>query len=210
MTTWPSATKASTTHVDAGTDQISLARADIKQNIDNVNDIIDIFNIASPTNGDLMQYSSSTTKWEKVASTTIGNPGGSACLIAIRNTASQNVVSDTYRRPLEESSDPSGLVTLTGSDYQFTLVAGTYLTIPMTTQKDDGQATAYLYNETDSTTALSSLFQYSEVGNTNQGIYGQTLNVLTIAATKTFSIRQDAASAGNRDFDSKIIFLKIF
>ncbi len=72
MPTWPSATKASTTNVDAGTDQISLARADIKQNMDNVNDIIDIFNIASPTNGDLMQYSSSTTKWEKVSATSVG------------------------------------------------------------------------------------------------------------------------------------------
>ena len=72
MTTWPSATKASTANVDAGTDQISLARADIKQNMDNVNDIIDIFNIASPSNGDLMQYSSSTEKWEKVASTAVG------------------------------------------------------------------------------------------------------------------------------------------
>jgi hypothetical protein len=72
MTTWPSATKASTTNVDAGTDQISLARADIKQNIDNVNDIIDIFDIASPTNGDLIKYNSSTTKWEKVASTAVG------------------------------------------------------------------------------------------------------------------------------------------
>jgi hypothetical protein len=80
----------------------------------------------------------------------------------------------------------------------------------MVTQKDDGQATAYLYNETDSSTALSSLFSYSEIGNTNQGIYGGLLNVLTIAATKTFSIRQDAASASNRNFDSRIIFLKIF
>lgn len=72
MPTWPSATKASTANVDAGTDQISLARADIKQNMDNVNDIIDIFNIASPSNGDLMQYSSSTTKWEKVSAATVG------------------------------------------------------------------------------------------------------------------------------------------
>jgi len=71
MPTWPSATKASTANVDAGTDQISLARADIKQNIDNVNDIIDTLNIGSPTNGDLMQYSSSTTKWEKVTAGSI-------------------------------------------------------------------------------------------------------------------------------------------
>lgn len=34
-------TKASTTNVDQGSDKISLARADIKQNIDNVNEIID-------------------------------------------------------------------------------------------------------------------------------------------------------------------------
>lgn len=34
-------TKASTANVDAGGDKISLARADIKQNIDNVNEIID-------------------------------------------------------------------------------------------------------------------------------------------------------------------------
>lgn len=38
---WPSGTKAGTTNVDAGTDKISLARPDIKQNIDNVNSIID-------------------------------------------------------------------------------------------------------------------------------------------------------------------------
>lgn len=38
---WPSGTKAGVTNVDAGTDKISLARPDIKQNIDNVNSIID-------------------------------------------------------------------------------------------------------------------------------------------------------------------------
>lgn len=40
---WPSNNKASTTHVDAGTDRISNAREDIKRNIDNVNDIIDYY-----------------------------------------------------------------------------------------------------------------------------------------------------------------------
>ncbi len=37
---WPSGTKAGTSNVDAGTDKIRLARPDIKQNIDNVNEII--------------------------------------------------------------------------------------------------------------------------------------------------------------------------
>ena len=43
MTTWPSSTKASTANVDSGYDKPRLARPDIKQNIDNVNDIIDYF-----------------------------------------------------------------------------------------------------------------------------------------------------------------------
>jgi hypothetical protein len=39
---WPT-TKATTTHLDAGTDDPNQARPQIKQNIDNVNDIIDFF-----------------------------------------------------------------------------------------------------------------------------------------------------------------------
>ena len=72
---WPSGTKAGITNLDAGTDKPSLARADIKQNVDNVNDIIDEFNISSPSDGDLLQYSSSTGKWEQVASSSIGGGG---------------------------------------------------------------------------------------------------------------------------------------
>lgn len=83
---WPSGTKAGTTNVDAGTDLIANARPDIKQNIDNVNEIIDHLNISSPSDGDLLQYSSSSGKWEQVASSSIGasvsivplaSPGGS-------------------------------------------------------------------------------------------------------------------------------------
>lgn len=71
---WPSGTKAGTTNVDQGSDLISNARADIKQNIDNVNDIIDHLNISSPSDGDLLQYSSSSGKWEQIASTSVGAP----------------------------------------------------------------------------------------------------------------------------------------
>lgn len=44
MTTWPSGSKATTTHTDSGTDLPRLARADINQNILNTNDIIDYLN----------------------------------------------------------------------------------------------------------------------------------------------------------------------
>lgn len=43
MTTWPSASKATTTHTDSGSDKPRLARVDINQNIINTNDIIDYF-----------------------------------------------------------------------------------------------------------------------------------------------------------------------
>ena len=67
MATWPTS-PASTANLDAGTDRPSLARPDLKTNVDNVNAIIDMFNVtASPSNGNILKYSSSTTKFEMVA-----------------------------------------------------------------------------------------------------------------------------------------------
>ena len=68
MATWPSSTKASTTNLDAGTDSPRLARADIKTNVDNVNSIIDMFNIpGSPTDDYILKYNSSTSKFDMEA-----------------------------------------------------------------------------------------------------------------------------------------------
>jgi hypothetical protein len=64
MATWPTGTKASTANLDAGTDSPRLARADIKQNVDNVNAIIDMFNIDSPTNGQILKYNTSNARFE--------------------------------------------------------------------------------------------------------------------------------------------------
>lgn len=63
MPTWPS-TKASTTNLDAGTDKPSLARADLKQNVDNVNDIIDTLFISSPSSNQILKYNSTNTRFE--------------------------------------------------------------------------------------------------------------------------------------------------
>jgi len=74
---WPKNTKASTANVDAGTDLISNARGDIKQNIDNVNDIIDTFDIGGDSagqiaDGDILQYSSSANAFQPTGSDGIG------------------------------------------------------------------------------------------------------------------------------------------
>jgi hypothetical protein len=67
MATWPTS-PASTANLDAGTDRPSLARPDLKTNVDNTNAIIDMFNItASPSNGSILKYSTSTTKFELTA-----------------------------------------------------------------------------------------------------------------------------------------------
>ena len=74
---WPKNTKASTNNVDAGTDSITSARADIKQNFDNVNDIIDTFDIGGDSagqiaDGDILQYNSTASAFQPIASTSVG------------------------------------------------------------------------------------------------------------------------------------------
>jgi len=64
MATWPTGTKASTANLDSGTDSPRLARADIKQNVDNVNAMIDMFNISSPSNGQILKYNTSNSRFE--------------------------------------------------------------------------------------------------------------------------------------------------
>jgi len=62
---WPSGHKAGTTTTDGATDKISDARADIQQNIVNVNEIIDMFDLASePSNGQILKYNTTSDKFE--------------------------------------------------------------------------------------------------------------------------------------------------
>ena len=64
MATWPSGTKAGTSNLDAGTDSPRLARPDIKQIVDNVNSIIDMFNIDSPSANEILKYNSGNARFE--------------------------------------------------------------------------------------------------------------------------------------------------
>lgn len=131
---WPSGTKASTTNVDNGADLISNARADIKQNIDNVNDIIDHLNISSPNNGDILQYSTATGKWEQVASTSIGSTN--PIFVGMNqgsSTTAGNTTNVTYQ-PLESAFTTGGatyasnILTLAAGTYALELVANVYCT----------------------------------------------------------------------------------
>lgn len=70
---WPSGHKAGTTTTDAATDRIDLARADIQQNIVNVNEVIDMFDLnAEPTNGHILVYNSTDKHFDAVANSASG------------------------------------------------------------------------------------------------------------------------------------------
>jgi hypothetical protein len=73
MTTWPSDRKASTQYTDQSSDRIADARAEINQTIANVNDIIDYFDVSTPSNGDLMRYNSTSGAWESVGADSISS-----------------------------------------------------------------------------------------------------------------------------------------
>ncbi len=142
MATWPSGTKASTANLDAGTDKPSLARADIKQNVDNVNSIIDMFNISAPSDGQILKYNTSNTRFELATDST--GAGGITSVtagtgISVDQTSEggvtiTNTVTDTNTTysisAVTDGSDAN--IRLTGSDAStddIQLVAGSNITL---------------------------------------------------------------------------------
>lgn len=213
MPTWPSGTKAGTTNVDNPNDLVANARADIKQNIDNVNDIIDTFNIATPSDGDLLQYSSSSGQWEQVASSSVGSAANFAT-IKFAGTDTINLVSgNIYRKPITELFDPNNIVDTPFEDSTglqsdtFTLPAGNYIFTSEVKRTYDTQATISIFNESDSTEIEDSFASYLEVGNTNSGII-EGIHGFTLAGTKTLSLRQNAANSNDRNVVLKVIITK--
>ena len=122
---WPSGSKAGTTNVDAGSDKPALARADIKQNIDNVNSIIDTFDIASPNNGDILVYNSTSGAWEPGAPSS----GGPNISLLTSNGTYDTGIATYYRHNItfSETSDLDSIVSVDGTTGVFTLGAGRYL-----------------------------------------------------------------------------------
>lgn len=136
MPTWPKDSKASTSNVDQGSDQISQARADILQNITNVNTIIDTFDIqpdsaGQPTNGDLLQYDSATTTWKPVSSSGLQAIPKAVIKMDASNIGKTQNIAYTDQSTITVLSDAnnliSGLTGDSGTDNFFTLTAGTYL-----------------------------------------------------------------------------------
>lgn len=146
---WPSGSKAGTTHVDNGNDLLRNARADIKQNIDNVNDIIDEFNISSPDDGDLLQYSSSSGKWEQVASSSVGGKGSS--LVPFNTPPTSLSIGENDLTIQSDAVDHNGVtVSTTDDDFQFTDTGTYYVRFFGTGKSAAANVTFVLKNKTDS------------------------------------------------------------
>jgi len=121
---WPT-TKATTTHLDAETDDPNQARPQIKQNIDNVNSIIDFFPAGVNLN-----------------------------FVVLEMTGVQVDSGGVPIQTLSEHYDPGAYATLSDSDTQFTLSSGTYIMEHEAFVAKDG-ATQRLMNKTTATAIVT-------------------------------------------------------
>ena len=187
MATWPTS-PASTANLDAGTDRPSLARPDLKTNVDNVNAIIDMFNVtASPSNGSILKYSSSTTKFELTADADV-------------NT--------TYSISAETVSGGANL-RLTGSDAStddVKIASGTGITVSRTDANTITVASSI--TDTNTTYAISAI---TDGADANIRLTGSDASIdeiqliagtnISLAVTSAGAIQiTNSASAGMTDF----------
>jgi hypothetical protein len=200
---WPT-TKAGTTNIDAGSDKPALARPDIKQNIDNVNAIIDEFDIASPSNGDILTYNSSSGAWEPGAST----GGGAGIAILNISTGGELVSGNEYRRTVSVDYDTFDFLTQNGS-YQVTLGAGTYLFEPII-QTDGGttEVAIVLWDETTDA-SLGNVGTLRFLGGTTTSTILTGFQSETFGSTTNVSFRQTAASSTDRNISCRIRVTKL-
>jgi len=115
MPTWPTS-KASTNNVDSGSDSPRLARADIKQNIDNTNSIIDMFAISSPSQDQILVYNNSNARFEL-------SDQNVKTAYFVFGSSELTQTSDVF--PIGTKYDPFSIIDAY-DDYRFTLSAGTY------------------------------------------------------------------------------------
>lgn len=190
--TWPT-TPVATTNLDAGSDQPRLARADLKQMADNVNDIQATFDINGAADGDLMIYNSATSKWEYADGSTYiaanSTPANIQAAIQVSSGTVGPGISGRQTLPITELYDPNGLISI--SSNTFTLGAGTYLIESYGGVHQGGNRLPLeLFNDTDNslTYSLNSSFASTPSGVAVNIITWSNVNKLTLTGTKTFRL----------------------
>ncbi len=179
MTTWPSGSKASTANLDSGTDKPRLARPDIKQNVDNVNDIIDIFNIASPQNKQFLKYNSSNSRFE--LTTILDTDGLEISDNVISATRSNDNIVLKASGTGEIIIEPPRLPTLEHYKEKIITSGSTSGSITI----DCNTSPVHIVNQNDNTT-----YTFSNLG-TGQAV---TLIIKTAASNKTATFTSDGST----------------
>ena len=159
MPTWPT-TKAGTTHLDAGSDNPGSARADIKQNVDNVNDMIDTIVVNSPTANQILAYDTGDSRFENVDIDSIVSDAGVSAVAVVSNATSSKAWTSSYVTVdgFTETHDPDGILSIDVAGDTITLAAGTYLIMFDTNSKSFSTASAertlnwQLYDTTNTAT----------------------------------------------------------
>lgn len=175
MATWPSSTKASTANCDSGSDSPRLFRSDAKQNIDNQNAIIDMFNISSPSNNQILKYNSSNARFELAADSAAGG------ITFVGDDSSGTLVN------IDETFKVAGAGTVT------TAVSGDVLTITGATP-----AVTALNNATANEIVTVGSTTTELDAESNLTFDGSTLAV-TGAITATTNISNDAVSISDNE-----------
>lgn len=201
---WPSGSKANNTYTDQGSDLISNARADINQTILNVNSIIDEFDIASPSDGDILQYNSASGHWDAKTASDAGL--SNTAMITLNNTSEQLVSGNTYRRNFDIAFDPNSFLSKSG-DFQLVLTAGSYLMYPTPHVTNQDESSVILYNETGAAD-LKTFLVVDEISTTGECVVtGQ--HGFTTGSTINVSFRQINATAANRNMTPSVVIVKI-
>lgn len=171
--TWPTV-KAVTTAMDDATDDPNVARPEIKQNVDNVNKIIDAFHSTTPSDDNLWQYNATNTRWEAVTPESVLSTiiGKTMVVLELGNDGSGPSVSgSTQYNTITEHHDTGNLCSInTASSLgnRFTLGSGTYIIkhngVP---HNSDSQAVQFI-----NVTAASTIAQgiVSEIGTTGHSV----------------------------------------
>lgn len=187
MPTWPSTT-ISTTHLDAGSDRPSLARADLKQMADVVNELV---NYGAPVAGNQR--------------------------FILKHDGTYNDLSGPGRAYLSELYDPDNLTSLSDSNYRFSLGSGTWI-MQSALQgfiRSGTSQSAELYSYTDTANITDIESNNVEILTMPTGTFGGINRSsargslpFTLTASKTCEIRV-SSSTGGAMVTSYIMFVKI-
>ena len=211
MPTWPT-TKAGTTHVDAGSDKPGSARADIKQNIDNVNDMIDTIVVTSPSANQVLAYDNSDSRFENKDISTLVSSAVSAVATVRTSTTPITFPATTFTKVagVSEETDSEGIVSI--STGVITVSAGTYLIFidcPQTPPTESSGNTYEMRLQDTTNTATLKTLQAKSGPDAEPWSDGFTTQTFSGSTNLEIQVRRGTTGSANEFVNFGVAFLKL-